>query len=168
MPKSLADGHIKFTILLDEPVDPANPTAAELNAGMDISCNVLKSDFTWTAGDSDKFAEPELCATNNANAIGAGNFTGGFTVFRYFDEVTGAVDLAEDEVYQAVKAKGTRIWGYARENGKLATAAWASGDEIYLGMEALTDTPQRPEPGGFIKRRIPLEPQKGWPDIAAA
>lgn len=169
MPKSLADGHVKLTILLDEPVNPAAPTATELNAGIDVSCAVLASDFTWSAGDSDKIAERALCDTNNKNAIGASNFTAGLTLFRYFDESTGAVDETEDEAFQALKAKGTTVWGYVRENGKLATAAWASGDEIALGLEVLTDNPQRPSnAGGYIKRRIPLEPQTGWPEIEVA
>lgn len=167
MPKSLADGHTKFTILLEEPVDPANPTVAELNGGIDASCAVLDSDFLWTAADSDKVAEKELCVPNNANAISASNYQAGMTPFRKFNAGTGAVDPTEDAVFQAVMAKGTTFWGYVRRNGKLATAAWAAGDEIPLGLEVLTDTPQYLA-GGFIKYRVPLEPQKGWDFIEAA
>mgnify|MGYP000851026547 CR=1 FL=1 len=169
MPKSLADGHVKLTILTDEPANPAAPTAVELNAGIDFSCAVLASDFTFSAGDSDKVAERALCDTNNKNALGADNFTAGLTLFRMFDAVTGAVDETEDEAFQAVKAKGTIVWGYVRENGKLATANWATGDEIAVGMELLTDNPQRPSnAGGYVKRRVPLEPQAGWTEIEAA
>lgn len=169
MPKSLADGHVKLTILTDEPANPGAPTVAELNAGIDFSCAVLASDFTWSAADSDKVAERALCDTNNKNALGADNFQAGITLFRMFDAVTGAVDETEDEAFQAVKAKGTTVWGYVRENGKLATAAWAADDEIPLGMELLTDNPQRPQnAGGYIKNRVPLEPQRGWVGIAAA
>ncbi|GAW54746.1 hypothetical protein [Nocardioides sp. PD653] len=169
MPKSLADGHVKLTILTDEPANPAAPTASELNAGIDFSCAVLASDFNWSATDSDKVAERALCDTSNKNAIAASNFQAGLTLFRMFDAVTGAVDETEDEAFQTVKAKGTTVWGYVRENGKLATAAWAAGDEIALGLEVLTDNPQRPQnAGGYIKRRVPLEPQKGWPEIEVA
>lgn len=169
MPKSLADGHIKFTILTTEPADPANPTTTELNAGIDASCAILASDFTWSAGDSDKVNEKSLCTTNNANAIGSSNFTAGVTAFRMFDADTGAVDEAEDEVFQAIKVKGTTVWGYVRENGKLASANWATGDEIALGLEVLTDNPQRPQnAGGYIKRRVPMEPQTGWAEIEVA
>jgi hypothetical protein len=169
MPKSLADGHSKFTILTEEPGNPDAPTVAELTAGIDMECNILASDFTWTATDSDKVAERALCDTENANALGPSNFTAGFTVFRKFDATTGAVDETEDEAYQVAKAKGTSLWGYHRKNGKLATAAWAAGDEILLGMEILTDNPQEPsDGGGYIKRRIPAEPQQGWLDIEAA
>lgn len=166
MPRSLADGHIKLTILTTPPLNPAAPTVTELNAGIDVSCNVLASDFTWSATDSDKVAEKALCTQNNANAIGAGNYQAGITLFRYFDETTKNADLTEDAGYQAVKTKGTTVYGYARETAKLSTEPWAADDEIFLGLENLTDTPQRPsDAGGYIKRRVPMEPQRGWEDI---
>jgi hypothetical protein len=169
MPKSLADGHKKLTILTTEPANPAAPTATELNAGIDVSCDVLASDFTWSAGDSDKFAEAALCETSNANSLGRDNFTAGITLFRAFDATTGAVATAEEVGYQALKVKGTTAWGYLRENGKDATDAWATGDEIDLGLRVLTDRPQMPgNGGGYIKRRIPLEPQAGWQGITVA
>ena len=169
MPRSLADGHIKFTILTTAPADPDNPTAAELNAGIDASCNILSSDFQWGATDSDKVAEKALCTVNNANALGASNFQGGLTPFRYFDATTKNAHTTEDEVFQALKVKGTTFWGYARNTAKLSTEAWAADDEIYLGAEAITDTPQLPsDRGGFIKYRVPLEIQQGWPNIKVA
>lgn len=167
MPKSLADGHLKFTILTEKPADPNAVTATILNAGIDASCSVLASDFTFSPADSDKVNEKALCTTNNANAIGADNFQAGATLFRYFDE-TGAADLLEDEAYQALKEKGTTVWGFLREDGKLSTADWADGDE-YLWMELLTDRPQRPSnAGGYIKRRVPMEPQSGDDGVVAA
>jgi hypothetical protein len=169
MPRSLADGKTKFTLLLEEPADPAAPTAAELNAGLDFSCDVLASDFLWGATDSDKVAEKALCTENNANALGASNFQAGFTVFRYFDGTTGAPDPTEDAKFAAVKAKGTPLWGYARKTGKKATAAWAASDEIYLGAEIATDEPQPPSDlGGYVKYRIPAEVQTAWPFISVA
>lgn len=169
MPKSLADGHQKLTLLTTQPVNPAAPTVAELNAGIDAECSILASDFMWSAAGSDTFAEAALCDTSNANSYGRDNFTAGLTVFRHFDEITKNADLTEDVVYQALKEKGTTVWGYLRDNGKESTEAWAAGDEIDLGLEVLTDNPQRPgNGGGFIKRRIPLESQRGWPNITAA
>lgn len=169
MPKSLADAHIKFTILTTAPANPDAPTALELNAGIDASCNILKSDFTWSAADSDKLSEPALCAANNANALGASNFTGGITPWRYFDGTTGAPDATEDALFAAVEEKGTEFWGYARKTGKLYSADWATADEIYLGGHVITDEPQVPsETGGYIKFRVPLEFQEGWPFIEVA
>jgi hypothetical protein len=168
MPKSLADGHVKLAILTTEPVNPEAPTPTELTAGINAACNILKSDFLWSATDSDKVAEAALCETNNANALGASNFQGGMTVFRYFNGTTGAPDPTEDALFAAVQDKGTELWVYARKNGKLESAAWADTDEIYLGGRVLTDEPQAPtETGGYIKFRVPLEVQAGWPFIAA-
>lgn len=166
MPKSLADGHIKLAVLTTSPANPAAPTVAELNAGINAAARVLSSDFTWTASDSDKVAEKALSEVNNINALNASNFTTGLTVFRYFNATTGIADPTEDSLWTAVKAKGTRLWIYPREMGKLETAAWAAGDESFLGGEVLTDSPQNPQnAGGYIKRRIPLEPQAMFQNI---
>lgn len=168
MPKSLADGHIKLSILTTKPLDPSKPTVTELNAGIDVSCDVLASDFTWSPTDSDKIAEKALCTTNNANAIGASNFSAGITLFRYFDATTKNASSTEDEGYAALKVKGTTVWGYMRETAKLSTEAWAAADEISLGLEVLTDSPQRTDAGGYIKRRIHMEPQNGWENVLVA
>jgi len=170
MPRSLADGKTKFTILTTAPVDPTAPTVTELNAGIDASCAILSSDFLWGATDSDKIAEKALCTTNNANAIGASNFQVGVTPFRYFDATTGeSADDEGDDVFQALKVKGTTLWGYARKTSKSSTDAWAEGDEIYLGGEFVTDEPQPPSDlGGFVKWRVPGEMQTAWPFIEVA
>lgn len=167
MPKSLADGHLKFTILTSKPADLSAIPVATLNAGIDASCAVLSSDFTFSPADSDKVNEKSLCVTNNANAIGADNFQAAATFFRMFDADTGAVDETEDEAFQAVKEKGTTVWGVVREDGKASTDDWAATDE-YTWMELLTDRPQRTPAGGYIKRRVPFEPQAGGDGTVAA
>lgn len=167
MPKTLADGRAKLVLLTTEPADPNAPTVTELEAGIPADERILKSDFLWGATDSEKINEPALSQDNNANAIGMSNYQAGLTAFRYFDE-TGAVDATGDEVYQALRVKGTRIWGYLRENGKKASEPFAADDEVY-GILVETDEPQRPsETGGYIKRRIPLEPQEAWPAAKVA
>jgi hypothetical protein len=167
--RSLADGHIKFTICLTKPAVPALPTTAELAAGIDASCNILSSDFAWGATDSDKVAEKALCTVNNANAIGASNYQSKITPFRYYDTTTKNPDATADAVFAALKVKGITAWGYARRTAKLSTAAWAVGDEIYLGAEFINDTPQPPSDlGGFIKFSCPLEIQNAFDFITLA
>lgn len=169
MPRSLADGHIKFTILTTKPANPAAPTVTELTAGIDVSCNILSSDFAWSATDSDKVAEKALCTEGNANAIGASNYSAGATFFRYFDTTTKNAHSTEDAGFAAVKVKGTTLWGYARQTAKKSTEAWAASDEIYLGGEFVTDVPQLPsDMGGWIKRRVPFEIQSAYDNITAA
>lgn len=164
----LADEHVKFTVLTTKPANPDAPTAAELNAGIDASCLVLADDFTWTATDSERVGERALCESTAAESPGIGNYDVGFTAWRWFDSTTGAVDATADTLFAAVKEKGTQVWAYARRTGKTYSAAWAAGDEIYLGGQVTTDTPQVPDGSGFIKYRIPLMPQAMHDFIAVA
>lgn len=160
--RSLADGHRKVAILTSAPSNPSAPTAAELNGGIDGSPRILAADWLFGAGDSDKVQEKSLADVNNINALGASNFQAGATIFRYFDTVTGAPDATGDALWTATKTKGTTLYVYERESGKLATAVWAASD-IAFGMQTLTDEPQKPsDTGGYIKRRIPMEPQTSY------
>lgn len=154
----LADEHIKFTILTAAPADPSAPTATELNAGIDASCLVFADDFRWTATDSERVGERALCESTAAEAPGISNYDLAFTAWRYFDDTTGAPDPTADSLFQAVKEKGTELYGYVRRTGKRHDAAWASGDEIQLGGRFTTDTPQT-DGTGFVKYRIPTLPQ---------
>lgn len=162
MPKSLADGRIKVVALVKKPVNPYAPTITELTAGIDMSCRILSSDYALGPTTSDRVAEKELCKEGNANAIGASNYAGSFTPFRYFDETTNQAHKTEDEVYQLLRHKGTTLFVYERQTSKKSTAAWAVGDEID-GYEVVTDNPQKPsDMGGYIKRVVPVEVQDAW------
>lgn len=169
--RSLAAGRTKFTICTTEPADPENPTATELNAGIQADEFLMKNDFLWGATDSEKIDEQTLRQKNKSNTLGEGNFQGGATVFRYW-KVAGGADTGvggEDLTYQALKTKGTTLWGYARHTDKDAEEPWAAGDEIYLGAEFITDEPQRPsDMAGYTKWRVPFEIQKAFPQIAVA
>jgi hypothetical protein len=66
------------------------------------------------------------------------------TIWRYFNAGTGVADPTEDSLWTAVKVKGTTLYIYVRETGKLSTAAWASADELVAGGSFLTDNPQPP------------------------
>jgi hypothetical protein len=165
--KVLADGKTRFTLLTTKPANPAAPTAAELNAGIHQHNHILTSDFLFGAVDSDKVAEKALGSSGNANAIGASNYQIGMTVWRKF-LTAGGFDAADEAGWNAVKVKGVTLWAYARQTDKEADAAWAAGDEIYLGAEWVNDTPQRTDGTGFVKYRVPGEVQKGYPFIAVA
>lgn len=168
MARVLADGKTKFTVLTTAPADPAAPTATELNAGIDLSCDILSSDFTWTPTASDTVDEKALCATGNSTVFGSSNYDLGVTLWRLFDETTGAADTASEAGWVALKDKGTTLWAYARETGKPSTEDWAAGDEIYLGGEVVTDLPTRTDGTGFIKRRVVLGAQRMHDNIEVA
>lgn len=156
--KVAADGKKKFTLLLVKPA-AAKPTVAELNAGKDISCAVLDSDANWTNSASDRFAEKAACQVGNSEALGASNYDTALTFLREYLVGGGPDSAALDSGYQAVKTKGTTVWIYLRESDKLSTAAWATGDEIHLGGEVVSDAPMRVNNDGNVKRRIEFLPQ---------
>lgn len=169
MPRSLADGRIKLAVLTTAPANPQAPTITELAAGIDAAPSVLFSDFRMSAVDSDTVDEKPLSQVANAKALGPSNFEVALTVFRYFDATTKNAHATEDDLYDAIRAKGSELWLYARETAKLSTDAWAASDEIYLGLHVITDNPQQPtSTGGYIKRRVPVIVQDGWPNLTAA
>lgn len=169
MPRSLADGRTKFTLLTTKPVNPAAPTVTELNAGIDASCNILASDFNFGAAASDKVNESALCTADNASTPTRGNNQSAFTLFRYFDD-EGASDPDEgDDAFQAAKIKGTTLWAYGRRTAKKSTEAWAATDEIFHGAEIVCDSIMPPsDMGGWIKYRQEAETQEAWPFITVA
>lgn len=164
----LAEGKPRVMVLTTKPADPAKPTKTELDAGIYASPDILTSDFNWSTSDSDKIAEKPLDADGNANAIGASNYNTGLTLWRKFDPATGAPDLTSEKLWEALKAKGATVWIYVRETGKASADEVEAEDEIYLGGEVVTDSPQRTEGSGFIKRRVPLEAQRMHENIKVA
>lgn len=165
MPRTLADGRIKLTAMTVKPADPKAPTVAELTAGLDISCRILKSDYKLGATASDTLGdEAELCASGNSVTFGASNYEGSVTPFRYLTE-DGAADAENDIAWEALKEKGTTLWLAERE-GPLYDTEWAAGDvaDVY---EVITDSPQKPSSRtGYIKRIVPLGVQRAWEQVA--
>lgn len=163
MPKSLAEGHTKVTILTDAnaPADPLNPTVAELNAGIDVSFQVLASDFSFGPDTSDTVQEPALGDDTNSTVYGASNWKCQMTFWRLFDAETGLTATADETGYQAAKTKGTTLHIYVRQNGQKSTEAWAATEEA-MYEEVVTDNPQLPsDTSGFVKRVVPMGPQQG-------
>lgn len=166
MPKTLADGRTRLVALLTEPAIPGAPTVAELTAGTDLSCSVLKSDYRLSPVASDTVADTELCAEGNAVVYGASNYEGTITPFRYLDP-DGQPDATDDEPYDTLRTKGTYLWLVEREGPKY-DVPFAAGDEVEV-YEVVTDNPQKPsDRAGYIKRTIPLGVQRAWLDAVVA
>ena len=172
MPKSLAEGHIRFAILTAKPANPAAPTVAELNAGImttaSVSCNILAADFNFGPTGSDKISEPALCDQGKTEALGLGAYECAFTVFRFFDAATKNAHATEDALFQALKVKGATLYAYARETAKISTDAFAAADELYFGAEIVNDSPVRGDGTGYVKRRVTCVVSKGYENIAVA
>lgn len=154
MPKTIADGRVLVTALQTPPKDINAITVAELNAGVKISCQVMKSDFELGPSGSSTITETELCKTGEGQAFGLSTATGKLTIFRYLDEA-GKPNPEEETVWNLFKAKGTTLT-LVRRDGPLEATPWAVGDE-YSAFEVNTDDPQYPtDLGGYIKRTVPL------------
>lgn len=169
--KTLADGNVKVVLLAAAPADKNSITVTEATAvgAKDMSCNILSSDFDLGPTGSTMIDEKALCAKGNGQALGPSNFSGGFTVFRYFDTVTGQPDAVDDWVWEAVKEKGTTLHLLVRETAKESGEAIAATDE-YRYYVATTDDPVRGDRSGYVKWRINLAVQDAALDkeIAAA
>lgn len=161
----LADGKTKLTLLTESPADPEAPTVTELEGGIDLSCKVVSSDFEFGPTDSETVSEPALCDEGNAEALGRSNYVAAITLWREFME-GGGFHTTDDAAFEALKVKGATVWMYARRTEKKSLDAWAAEDEIFFGAEVANDTPQ-PMNEGWIRYKIPLKVQKGYPFIAA-
>lgn len=159
MPRSLAEGRTKLALFPTKPADLNALTAADLNDALDASCRIMGSDYSVGPAASETVDERPLCADNNAQALGASNYTFEITSFRYFN-ADGTAEEAEigdgddvgDSVYQMLKTKGTTVWAAERFTSKKSKEAWEAGDE-YSWYEVILDNPQPSERTGYIKAR---------------
>lgn len=160
--KTLAEGRIKLSVLTTKPANPKAPTVTELQKGVDVSCQVLRSDYKLGAVASDTINEPALCSKGNATAFGAANYEGSVTIFLLKDEA-GKTSAEESTAWEALKTKGTTLWMVEREGPEYETE-YAAGDIVDV-YEVITDNPQKPQDRtGYIKRTIPLGVQNAWED----
>lgn len=164
--KVLADKKHKLTILTEKPANEAAPTVAELEAGIEACMKVYSEGFEFTAADSTTVNAKMLCGSNE-EVYTDENFTFAMTVARFY-LTEGGVDPTDDELFEAIKTRGTTLWAYARLTDKEATDAWAASDEIYLGARFTPDHPQLPQNSGWVAFRMPAKVQQGWPFISVA
>jgi hypothetical protein len=171
MPKSLADGRIKLSIMSVKPADPLAPTVTELTAGIDAAQRILSSDFALGPTASDTVDEKAIGQEGNVKALTTSNFEGNLTPFRYFDATgkaeTGVAGEIGDAVFQALKVKGSRVWVAKRFTSKKSTDAWAADDEVEV-YEVVTDNARDAEATGYIKKVVPLSVEDAWLNGAVA
>lgn len=161
VPRTYADAHTKFTILLGYTGDLDAIPADVLNEGIDGSCRVTKEGTRYSATDSaTETGDAALCDEGSPETLGNSNYEGRLEVFRYFNsENPGAHDEEADEIFQALKVKGTTVVIVIRETGKRYDLDWESGDE-YSAFRVDTDNWQRQQNmTGYIKRTIPTPVQ---------
>lgn len=107
-------------------VNPEAPTAAELNAGENISCAIVRGyTLNPTASDTDDSAS--ICDTGNVANRLYDNYEGELTMFRDGDteDAVSVYNIA----HELFKEPDQRVWVY-RRLGKRNTVAAVTGDEV--------------------------------------
>lgn len=153
--RTLADGRIKYTILTTAPADLEAITVAELSAGIEASCKVAANGTRFSATASDTISDPAFCEDANSSVPGRSNYEGTVAPFVLYDDTTQAYQAGDNEVFEALRAKGTRAWHVFRK-GPAYDQAWAAGD-VYSVYEGVTDNPQEPsDTAGYFKANVPV------------
>lgn len=168
MPRSLATGHRKVTILSVAPASFASPTIAELTAGIEASCRITADGYQMNPGGSETISEGTLCDEITPKVPTNATFDDGRIVsFRYFGPTgaaeTGVQDTEAgigDALYQALRVKGTRLWAVDRLTSRKSVDPWLPADECRV-FEFITDPTKQMELTGYIKAETPLLVQKG-------
>lgn len=161
VPRTYADAHSKFTVLLGYTGDLDAISADVLNEGIDGSCRVTKEGTRYSATDSaTETGDAALCDEGAPETLGNSNYEGRMETFRYFNvENPGAADPEADEIFQALKIKGTSAVIVIRETNKRYDLDWEAGDE-YSAFRVEADNWQRQQTmTGYIKRTIPTPVQ---------
>lgn len=109
-------------------VNPLVPTAAEINAGVNVSCAIVRG-YTLNPTDSDTDDSASICDTGNVATRLYDNYEGEFTFFR--DAVTADLTSVYNKARDLFEKPDQRFW-VARRLGKKNTVAAASGDKVEL------------------------------------
>ena len=162
--RTMADGNIGVYLLTTKPA-ASIPTATELNAGIDASCEVAKSGTHLRPTGSATVSDAPMCESGNSTDFGAANFEGQIAPFAYFDPATGKYSATDSKALEALDTKGTTIWVYFVEGVKPREGGKPEGGERVYGGQWTTDTPQPgPVTGEYLKRIVPLGYSGGWVD----
>lgn len=138
----------------DAVVNPDAPTVAELTAGVNFSCAVVRG-YTLNPQASDTDGTASICDEGNVETPTYDNYEGSFTLFHESDnEDTESVFKIATDLFGK---KGVRGYVYRRLGFK-STAAFAAGQEVE-GFLFETDNPQTVDggdSGGPIQMTVPM------------
>lgn len=135
-------------------VDPYNPTAAELNAGVNISCAIVRG-YTVNPTASDTDTTASICDESNVDNRGAANYEGSITFFRD-DNIADNISVY-NKAWALFRRAGARGYLYRRVAYK-SNVAFAIGQEVE-GFFFESDSPQSidgADGGGPIQFTVPF------------
>ncbi|MGQ7788203.1 phage tail tube protein [Nesterenkonia sp. K-15-9-6] len=156
-PRVLAEQMMSLVVLTDY-TGPLDVIPADvINDGLQASCRAVAADTRLSPTDSDTLTDNAVCEPANAQALGASNYEARMGIYRYPDETNpGEHSEQYDEVFQALKEKGTEVVVVKRDLGLRWDAPFEAGQEIEA-YRVTTDWPQAPQDRtGYQKRVIPL------------
>lgn len=140
-------------------VNPLSPTAAELNAGINISCAVTRG-YTLNPTDSDTDDTASICDVGNVQNRLFDNYEGELTMFRDANiaDNTSVFNVA----FQYFRDPDKRFWVY-RRLGKVSTSPFIDGD-VVEGFLFINDRTRSVDGGdsGPIQFTVPLLAQGNY------
>jgi hypothetical protein len=139
MAKQQANGFMKVAWVLEAGIaDPEFPTAAELNAGLDLSAAIAWEDYEVGSTGSDDIEDRAITDLGNAISRGSANYGATLDFFRDADN-TDVTSIYVD-AFEAFRV--TRVVGYlvTRIADKPAGDAFAAGDTVSVYKLMATTT----------------------------
>ncbi len=142
--------------------DPKNPTAAELNAGVNLTCRVTVANYQFGITGTNIITDPSPCDSIEAGAPGMDTVEAGFDMFRFkttANDVPWSTFTDKDIPGFLVE----RI-GQVEAGEDPADIAYATGDEVSV-MDVLTLSPRTLSPStvGYEKFNQSFAPQAFYP-----
>jgi hypothetical protein len=112
------------------------PTAAEINASLDISNAISWNDFDFNLEASNELDDPAITAIGKVIDRGYTNWGGSISLYypRDFDDATSDFSLA----YDALDAPRTKGYMVVRIDGEESSAQAANGDMVHV-LKVITD-----------------------------
>ena len=132
-----ASGNIRVWFALTSAfADYKNPTAAEINASLDISEAVSWNDFDFNLEASNQLEDPAITSIGKIVDRGYTNWGGSISFYypRTFDDATSTYS----QVYDALDAPRTTGYLVVRIDGEESAATAAEGDFVHV-LKVMTD-----------------------------
>lgn len=130
----------------------AAPTAAELNAGVEITCLVTAADYALGVTGNETITDPALCDDVETSVPGRATVEAGMNFFRFKDGV-------DDIGWTTFDGRGLHGYlvqriGQITDTQKQEDVAFAAGNQVQV-YEAITHDPQimSPATAGYEKFR---------------
>lgn len=131
------------------------PTAAEINAGVNISCAIVTG-YTLNATDSDVDNTKSICDNSNTSNPTFDNYDANLTFFRSIIADSTGVYVAAFNLFKTEGAAGYLIRRIGKDNAAVA----AIGDTVSVfGVESDVPTDTESDAGGPIQLGVPFLPQ---------